>query len=339
MTSAARGRSIVGDVERSGPPPPSAASGRRPTPDRARPRPARGTRTPGPSTRVGAGRCDRPCITATTGLVAPAVAVVDLVDGRGRTTSASGGAWTTMIPSTSGASTRRPHAWLEVRGCRLASPARRGGSTGSSPAVVSAARASCSGLREFDSTATSRAVRAPAASPGPAPCRAARRPSAPRSARPAGTGRRPVGPTAAAPVRTATIGRCRDTRRAMRANLRGLPNVSVYMAMTRVVSSSSQNCSRSLPETSPLSPSDTNHDSPMPSSSARRNSEAPSEPDCIEIATGPGGRIDGHQRALQADRRARRRDAHAAGPDDPHAVAAGSVDQRTAGRRRCRRRR
>ena len=39
---------------------------------------------------------------------------------------------------------------------------------------------------------------------------------------------------AAAPVRTATIGRCRDTRLAMRANLRGLPNDSVYMAMTFV---------------------------------------------------------------------------------------------------------
>ena len=52
----------------------------------------------------------------------------------------------------------------------------------------------------------------------------------------------------------------------MRANLRGLPNDSVYMAITRVVSSSSQNCSRSLPDTSHLSPSDTNHDSPMSSS-------------------------------------------------------------------------
>ena len=103
----------------------------------------------------------------------------------------------------------------------------------------------------------------------------------------------PDGPINAAPVRTATIGRFCDTRRAMRANLRGLPKDSVYMAMTRVVSSSSQNCSRSLPETSPLSPSDTNHDIPMRSSSASRSSEAPSEPDCSEMATLPGGSVTG----------------------------------------------
>ena len=42
-------------------------------------------------------------------------------------------------------------------------------------------------------------------------------------------------PIAAAPVRTATIGRVRPTRRAMRANLRGLPKRSVYIAITRVV--------------------------------------------------------------------------------------------------------
>ena len=75
----------------------------------------------------------------------------------------------------------------------------------------------------------------------------------------------PVGPIAAAPVCTVTIGRLRDTRLAMRANLRGLPIDSVYMQITRVVSSSSQNCSRSLPDTSTLSPRETNHDSPIDS--------------------------------------------------------------------------
>ena len=79
----------------------------------------------------------------------------------------------------------------------------------------------------------------------------------------------------------------------MRANLRGLPIDSVYMAITRVVSSSSQNCSRSLPDTSDLSPSDTNHDSPMSSSSASRSTDPPSVPDCSDIATLPGGRLTG----------------------------------------------
>ena len=103
----------------------------------------------------------------------------------------------------------------------------------------------------------------------------------------------PDGSIAAAPVRTATIGRRRDTRLAMRANFRGLPNDSVYIAITRVVSSSSQNCSRSLPEMSHLSPSEMNQDSPIRSRSAWVRSDAPSEPDCSEIATGPGGRVTG----------------------------------------------
>ncbi len=103
----------------------------------------------------------------------------------------------------------------------------------------------------------------------------------------------PDGSIAAAPVRTATIGRCRETRRAIRANFRGLPKDSVYIAITRVVSSSSQNCRRSLPEMSLLSPSETNHDKPIASRSAWRSREAPSEPDCSEIAIAPGGRVTG----------------------------------------------
>ena len=93
---------------------------------------------------------------------------------------------------------------------------------------------------------------------------------------------------AAAPVRTATIGRRSETRRAMRAKRWVLPRVSLYMAMTLVESSSSQNCKRSLPDTSERSPSDTNHDRPMSRRWASRRSEAPSEPDCITMAMLPG---------------------------------------------------
>ena len=103
-------------------------------------------------------------------------------------------------------------------------------------------------------------------------------------------------------------GGCRDTRRAMRANLRGLPNDSVYMAMTRVVSSSSQNCSRSLPDTSHLSPSDTNHD----------------RPDAQLVGEAQHGRAE--RAGLQRDRHVARRQvdrarASACRPIDPRAAA------------------
>ncbi len=99
----------------------------------------------------------------------------------------------------------------------------------------------------------------------------------------------PISPVAAAPVRTATIGLVRDTRRAIRANLRGLPNDSVYIPITVVLSSCSQNWSRSLAEMSLLSPSETNHDTPRLTSRALRRNDPPSEPDCIEIARPPDG--------------------------------------------------
>ena len=100
----------------------------------------------------------------------------------------------------------------------------------------------------------------------------------------------PISPVAAAPVLTATTGLVRDTRRAIRANLRGLPNDSVYMAITVVLSSCSQNCSRSLPEMSLLSPSDTNQETPRSTSLALRRNDPPSDPDCMEMATPPGGK-------------------------------------------------
>ena len=64
-------------------------------------------------------------------------------------------------------------------------------------------------------------------------------------------------PAAERPLLTATIGLRRDTRRAMRANLRGLPKDSRYKSTTSVPASSSQYWSRSLPLTSALLPTDT----------------------------------------------------------------------------------
>jgi hypothetical protein len=100
-------------------------------------------------------------------------------------------------------------------------------------------------------------------------------------------------PIVPSPARTATIGRRRATRRAMRANLRGLPKVSVYIAMTRVRASSSQNWSRSLPEMSALSPSETNDDTPRSSRRASSRNDAPSDPDCIDTPTGPAFSVPG----------------------------------------------
>jgi hypothetical protein len=64
------------------------------------------------------------------------------------------------------------------------------------------------------------------------------------------------------------MGLRRATRRATRANLRGLPNDSRYSRITSVSSSDSQYWIRSLPEMSALFPTDTNEDRPSPSSFA-----------------------------------------------------------------------
>ena len=73
-----------------------------------------------------------------------------------------------------------------------------------------------------------------------------------------------LAPAAERPLLTASTGLVLATRRAMRANLRGLPNDSRYSSTRSVRSSCSQNESRSLPEMSALLPTDTNDDSPSP---------------------------------------------------------------------------
>jgi len=71
-------------------------------------------------------------------------------------------------------------------------------------------------------------------------------------------------PAAERPLLTTSTGLARATRRAVRANLRGLPNDSRYSSTSPVRSSRSQKLSRSLAEMSALLPTDTNDERPSP---------------------------------------------------------------------------
>ena len=71
-------------------------------------------------------------------------------------------------------------------------------------------------------------------------------------------------PAADRPPMTVSTGiRC-PTRRAVRANLRGLPNDSTYSTASLVTPSCSHHISMSLLETSYLSPTEANDETPMP---------------------------------------------------------------------------
>ena len=145
-----------------------------------------------------------------------------------------------------------------------------------------------------------------------------------------------VGPRSA-PVRTATIGRRCETRLAMRANRRGSPRSSVYMPITRVESSSSKNCSRSVARDI--------------GAVAQRHEPRQSErllPGQLEErgAERPGLHRDRHvafdqplrqQRRVEADLRARRGDPHARRSDDAHPVVARPGDHARRRRHPCRR--
>ena len=64
---------------------------------------------------------------------------------------------------------------------------------------------------------------------------------------------------------TVRTGMAQLTRRAVRANLRGLPNDSRYSTPSLVWPSRSHHSSMSLPDTSSLSPTEANEEIPMPS--------------------------------------------------------------------------
>jgi hypothetical protein len=68
-------------------------------------------------------------------------------------------------------------------------------------------------------------------------------------------------------------------RRAVRANLRGFPNDPRYSTASSVVPSASHHSSMSVPETSSLSPTEANEETPMPSRENCSISAAPTLPD------------------------------------------------------------
>ena len=86
---------------------------------------------------------------------------------------------------------------------------------------------------------------------------------------------------------TTRIGFLRDTRRAIRVNRSGLPNVSTYRITAAVRSSCSQHSSRSLVETSARLPSETNIETPSCRAAARPSSPIPTAPDGEPIASAP----------------------------------------------------
>ena len=72
-------------------------------------------------------------------------------------------------------------------------------------------------------------------------------------------------PAAERPASTASTGMLAVTRRAVLANLRGLPNDSMYSTASLVTPSCSHHISMSLLDTSSLLPTDANEEMPMPS--------------------------------------------------------------------------
>src|ERR1700693_6175041 len=95
------------------------------------------------------------------------------------------------------------------------------------------------------------------------------------------------------PPLTARIGLERLTRRAMGANLRGLPNDSRYSIIRSVAPSASQYWMTSLPDRSALLPTDTNDEIPDPSACARAITAMPSPPLWERKPTRPGVGLSG----------------------------------------------
>ena len=97
-----------------------------------------------------------------------------------------------------------------------------------------------------------------------------------------------VWPASDRPPMTVSTGIRAPTRRAVRANLRGLPNDSTYSTAIRVTPSCAHQVSRSLLDTSYLSPTDANDDTPMSSRDRCSSSAIPTPPDCTTSPATPG---------------------------------------------------
>ena len=113
-----------------------------------------------------------------------------------------------------------------------------------------------------------------------------------RTAWPSGT------PWVLRPDFSATTGLRRASRRATRANLRGLPIDSMYSSTSSVASSEYQYCIRSLPETSARLPADTKVDSPNPRPITSARMVTPSAPDWQKNPTRPAVGISGDRLAF-----------------------------------------
>ena len=88
-------------------------------------------------------------------------------------------------------------------------------------------------------------------------------------------------PASLRPACTVSTGIRAPTWRAVRANLRGLPNDSMYSTASFVCPSCSHHISMSLLDTSSLLPTDANEEIPMPSLDRWSTIAKPRPPDCM----------------------------------------------------------
>ena len=107
------------------------------------------------------------------------------------------------------------------------------------------------------------------------------------------------------------------TRRAVRANLRGLPKDSTYRTAIWVTSSCAHQVSRSVGDTSYVA-GDAKEDTPIPSRDICSSSAIPTPPDCTTRAGHAADRVAGGESGVQAD--PRHDHAETARPEQPHAI-------------------
>ena len=124
---------------------------------------------------------------------------------------------------------------------------------------------------------------------------------------------------------TVSTGIRRATRRAVPENLRGLPNDSTYRTAIWVTSSCAHQVSRLLGDTSYLSPTEANEDTPMPSLDICSSSAIPTPPDCTTMPATPRSGWSAAKVAsrpiqgMMMPKQSR--------PDQPHAVLAADGQQ------------
>ena len=131
------------------------------------------------------------------------------------------------------------------------------------------------------------------------------------------------------PASTASTGSFAPTRRAVRANLRGLPNDSRYSTASLVTSSCSHHISMSLLDTSSLLPTEANEEMPTPSRDSGRPGRR--RPRRTATSARPRRAGAGWRRTWRPGRCRARPRRSSSGPDQPHAVPAAHREQVGAG--------